>query len=147
MRTPDPITPVNPRRGEIWLVQFNPRTGREMGNPHPALVLSRDDVGVLPLRVVVPITTFQARFAGVPWMLEIQPDAGNGLKSHSVADCFQPRSFDMGRFLARWGEVDAVTVEKAARTVAEVLGVIFDDEDATAAPELENDESNPQSSE
>jgi mRNA interferase MazF len=97
-------------------------------------VLSRDDVGVLPLRVVVPITTFQAKFAGVPWMLEIQPDAKNGLKNHSVADCFQPRSFDVGRFIARWGELDSVTVERAARTVAEVLGVPFDEAEEQEAP-------------
>lgn len=96
-----------------------------MGARHPALVLSRDDVGVLPLRVVVPITTFQAQFAGVPWLLEIQPDATNGLKHHSVADCFQPRSFDLSRFIRRWGTLDTATVDKVARTVAEVVGVVL----------------------
>jgi mRNA interferase MazF len=114
---------LNPRRGEIWLVQFNPRTGSEMGNPHPALVLSRDDVGTLPLRVVVPITSWQPRFATVPWMIEISPSGTNGLTNRSVADCFQPRSFDLSRFLTRWGQLDSITTERAAQTVAEVLGV------------------------
>ena len=118
----------SPSRGQIWLVQFSPRAGSEMGSAHPALVLSRDDVGVLPLRVVVPVTSFQPRFAQVPWMIQIAPDAANGLKNKSVLDCFQPRSFDVGRFLSQWGELDAAIVERAARTVAEVLGVAFDDE-------------------
>ena len=94
-----------------------------MGNRHPALVLSRDDVGVLPLRVVVPITTFQAHYATVPWMLQIQPDANNGLRHQSVADCFQPRSFDLSRFITRWGTADAAMVDECAKVVARVLGV------------------------
>ena len=128
MRAPNPTAPPNPARGQIWLVQFSPRVGSEMGSPHPALVLSRDDVGVLPLRVVVPVTSWQPRFAGVPWMIEARPDAANGLKNRSVLDCFQPRSFAVERFLSQWGELDAATVERAARTVAEVLGVVFEPE-------------------
>lgn len=114
---------MNPRRGEVWLVDFDPQVGAEMGNRHPAIVLSRDSVGVLPLRVVVPITSFQAQFATVPWMVELQPDQSNGLRHHSVADCFQPRSFDLSRFVRHWGTLDAATVDDCAKVVARVLGV------------------------
>ena len=120
MRSPQFFSPV---RGEIWLVQFEPSVGAETQKTRPALVLSRTDAGVLPLRVVVPVTTFQSRFAEFPWMVEVLPDESNGLKNRSVLDCFQPRSLDLQRFVRRWGEVDAATVENAARTVAEVLGV------------------------
>lgn len=120
-----PAPVANPTRGEIWLVQFDPSIGSELANPHPALVLSRSDVGVLPLRVIVPLTSFRANFAGVPWMVELFPDAQNGLRNHSVADCFQPRSFDLSRFISRWGTLDGATVDKCGRTVAEVLGVII----------------------
>lgn len=116
---------MKPKRGEIWLVDFDPKQGAEMGSRHPALVLSRDDVGVLPLRVIVPITSFQQQFAGVPWMIEVQPDATNGLRHHSVADCFQPRCFDLSRFIRRWGALDDATVDQVARTVAEVVGVVL----------------------
>ena len=118
---------VNPKRGEIWLVQFSPQVGRELGSPHPALVVSRDDVGALPLRIVVPITSWQQRFASVPWMPELKANANNGLKNRSVADCFQTRSFDVDRFMTRWGELDSVTLEQVTQTVAEVIGVKFDD--------------------
>lgn len=114
---------MKPRRGEIWLVNFTPKVGAEMGAPHPALVLSRDDVGVLPLRLVVPITTFQAHFEGVPWMVELQSDRANGLRHKSVADCFQPHSFDVARFITRWGALDDATTDAVARTVAAVMGL------------------------
>lgn len=112
-----------PRRGEIWLVQFAPAQGEELTNPHPALVLSRNDVGVLPLRVVVPLTTFQNLFEKVPWMLTINATKTNGLHHKSVIDYFQPRSFDMERFVEKWGKVTSEQVEQAARTVAQTLGV------------------------
>ena len=117
----------SPKRGEIWLVQFAPSTGSEITNPHPAVVVSRDDVGVLPLRVVVPITSFQPRFANVPWMVTINSTSNNGLHHKSVADCFQPRSFDVGRFLKKRGELTPTQTEQIARIVAEVLGVTFEE--------------------
>ena len=116
----------NPKRGEIWLVQFSPQVGSELGSPHPALVLSRDDVGALPLRIVVPITSWQQRFSTVPWMPELRATPTNGLKNRSVADCFQTRSFDVTRFMARWGELDSQTLEDVTQIVAEVIGIKFD---------------------
>ena len=112
-----------PKRGEIWMVRFQPSVGAEIQKERPALVLSRDDVGRLPLRVVVPVTTYQSQFAGLPWMVPVEATAGNGLDHKSVADCFQPRSFDLQRFITRRGVLDAAIVETIARTVAEVLGV------------------------
>ena len=109
-------------------MQFNPQVGSELGNPHPALVLSRDDVGALPLRIVVPITSWQQRFVTVPWMPEIKADSTNGLRNRSVADCFQTRSFDVSRFIARWGELDPATLEQVAQTVAQVIGASPNDE-------------------
>lgn len=116
-----------PRRGEVWLVQFAPSSGSEITNPHPAIVLSRNDVGILPLRVVVPVTSFQMRFKTAPWMVAIDANPQNGLHHKSVADCFQPRSFDIGRFLKKWGALEESQVEEIAKTVALVLGVRFDE--------------------
>ncbi len=121
------INQSNPKRGEIWLVQFSPQVGSELGSPHPALVVSRDDVGALPLRIVVPITSWQQRFSTVPWMPELKANATNGLKNRSVADCFQTGSFDVGRFMARWGEVDSQTLDHVTQIIAEVIGVKFDE--------------------
>ena len=115
-----------PKRGEVWDVQFAPSVGAEIRKVRPALVLSRDDVGKLPLRVVVPLTTWQESFVDVPWMIEVTSSTRNGLDHQSVADCFQPRSFATERFIAKRGTLNQTEVERIARTVAEVLGVGFD---------------------
>lgn len=49
-------TPPKPKRGEIWLVDFDPTTGSEIGKRRPAVVVGIDGVGRLPLRIVVPVT-------------------------------------------------------------------------------------------
>ena len=45
-----------PKRGEIWLVNLNPTVGAEIHKTRPAIVISSDYIGKLPLKLVVPIT-------------------------------------------------------------------------------------------
>lgn len=52
-----------PRRGEIWLVRFDPSVGAEIRKQRPAVVLSVDGIGRLPLRIVVPVTDWNPMFA------------------------------------------------------------------------------------
>jgi len=55
-----------PKRGEIWLVDFDPAVGGEIRKIRPALVMSRDDIGRLPLRMVVPIADWKPQFTAFP---------------------------------------------------------------------------------
>ena len=55
-----------PRRGEIWLVNFDPSVGSEIRKIRPALVLSLDAIGRLPLKLVVPITDWNTRYSTFP---------------------------------------------------------------------------------
>jgi mRNA-degrading endonuclease toxin of MazEF toxin-antitoxin module len=59
-----PVPP--PTRGEVWLVNVDPPTGAEMGKVRPAVVINRDSVGRLPLRMVVPIATAIKSNVGAP---------------------------------------------------------------------------------
>ncbi len=38
----------NPKRGEVWLVDFSPAIGSEIRDPHPAVIVSVDDLVVSP---------------------------------------------------------------------------------------------------
>lgn len=92
-------------RGEIWLVNLDPTIGDEIRKVRPAVVVNRDALGVLALRVVVPITAWQDRFANCDWLVQIDPDAGNSLGKSSAADTFQVRSVSSHRFVRRLGEL------------------------------------------
>jgi mRNA interferase MazF len=113
----------SPKRGEVWLVEFQPSRGAEMSKTRPAVVMSLDSVGVLPLRLVVPFTTWQPQFVGVPWLIPILPTPINGLTNQSAADAFQTHSFSTGRFLKQLGHLDATDVDKIAQAIAASVGM------------------------
>jgi len=108
------------KRGEIWRINLDPSIGAEIRKTRPALILSVDAIGALPLRVVVPITGWKDKFAQATWLVRIEPDSNNNLDKPSAADAFQVRSVSEIRFVDRFGKVsatDLVRVEDAVRTV------------------------------
>ena len=94
-------------KGEIWLVNLDPTVGDEIRKLRPAVVVSCDALGVLALRVVVPITGWQSRFQGCDWLIRLDPDAVNNLDKPSAADAFQVRSVSVRRFVRRLGQLPA----------------------------------------
>ena len=53
---------------------FSPPTvGDEIGKTRPCVIVSNDEIGVLRLKVVVPITGWNDIFAQIPWMVRIEP--------------------------------------------------------------------------
>lgn len=44
---------INPKWGEIWLVGLDPTEGSEIDKKRPAVVISSDGVGQIPIKLVV----------------------------------------------------------------------------------------------
>ena len=96
---------MNPQKGDVWLINFDPTLGSEIGKKRPALVISSNSIGILPLRIVVPITSWQEKFSKSPWLVKILKNSKNGLKNDSVADTFQIKSISNNRFIKKIGSV------------------------------------------
>ena len=111
-----------PSRGEFWLVNFEPAIGSEIRKIRPALVISLDGVGKLPLRMVVPITDWKLQYTRFPWFTLITPDAGNGLIKDSGADAFQTKSLALVRFVRRMGFATSIQLDDVAAAVALCVG-------------------------
>lgn len=86
-------------RGEVWLINLDPTVGAEIRKTHPVVVVNDDGVGLLPLRVIVPLTDWKERYAVAPWMVRVEPAATNGLSKLSATDAFQVRSLSQERFV------------------------------------------------
>ncbi len=84
------MTSSEPRRGEIWRVEFSPTRGDEIQKTRPAIVISADGLVGLRLRLVVPLTGWKPAFASYAWLVQINPSQGNGLSKVSAAK-FQPQ--------------------------------------------------------
>ena len=109
-------------RGEIWLINLDPTVGAEIKKSRPAVIVNVDEVGVLPLRVIVPITTWKDHYSQAPWLVKIQPTKQNGLDHTSAADSFQIRSLSIERFIRALGKVDAETFSAILEGVNIVIG-------------------------
>jgi mRNA interferase MazF len=110
-------------RGEIWLVNLDPTVGSEIRKTRPCAIVNDDAIGVLPLKVIVPITDWKESFKIRPWMVGIEPNNDNGLIKLSAADTFQIRSVAESRLLEKVGSVsdqDLALIEKALAIVLKI---------------------------
>lgn len=110
-------------RGEVWLVNLDPTIGAEIRITRPAVIVNDDAVGILPLKIIVPITEWRDRYAVAPWMVRLEPSPENGLDKSSAADAFQVRSVAQQRLVRRMGMLSASTMQEIARALAAVLSI------------------------
>jgi mRNA interferase MazF len=108
-------------RGEVWQVAFDPTLGEEIQKTRPAVIISRDSLGILSLRVVVPLTGWRQEFVGRPWMVRLEPTPDNGLTKASAADALQVKSVSTLRLRHRLGIVATDALEQIVRTVGAVI--------------------------
>lgn len=109
------------KRGEIWLVNLDPTIGSKIRKTRPAVIISSDLIGILPLKVVVPLTDWKDRYSTALWMVRIDPQETNGLNKPSAADALQIRSISELRLMKRLG---ALTPIQATQIVQAVLNVL-----------------------
>ena len=111
------------KRGEIWLINLNPSVGAEIKKTRPAVIVSADQLGKLPLSVIVPITEWKEHYSIAPWMVKLNTTAQNGLSKTSSADCFQVRSVSQTRFIKKIGNLRAQQMEEISFGLSSVLQI------------------------
>lgn len=117
------ILKISMNRGEIWLINLDPTTGAEIKKTRPAVIVNDNAVGILPLKVIVPITEWKDKYNDVPWMVRLEPDGVNGLDKRSVADTFQVRSLSETRFIKRLGALSEIKMHEISKALATVLSI------------------------
>jgi mRNA interferase MazF len=108
-------------KSEIWLVNLNPTIGSEITKTRPVVIVSNDTIGVLPLRVIVPITDWKSHYYTVEWMVQIVNDSINNLTKHSSIDCFQVRNISTERFVRKIGDLTIKQMDEIQIALTKVL--------------------------
>ena len=112
------------KQGEIWQITLDPAVGAEMKKTRPALIISADALGKLPLKIVVPITDWKEQYAHYPWMVKITPTEQNRLAKVSALDCFQIRSVSVERLTALIGSAEPEIIGQVQDAVSIVIGAM-----------------------
>ena len=111
------------KQREIWLVNLEPTIGAEIRKTRPCVILNDDSIGILPLKVVAPITDFKDKYKEVPWMVILVMDNLNSLDKDSVIDVFQVRAVSEERLIKRIGVISTDDLNKALNALKSVFGM------------------------
>lgn len=109
------------KRGEIWLVNLDPVLGAEIRKIRPVVVVNSDAIGILPIRLIAPITEWKDYFAGNVWHVKLEPNATNRLTKPSVVDTLPLRGVDISRFVRKLGEVSPQMMRTIVIAIASVI--------------------------
>ena len=110
-------------RGEIWLINLEPTIGAEIKKIRPAVIVNNDNMGILPLKVIVPVTDWKEHYIFAPWMVYLNNDNETNLDKPSVADTFQIRSVAEERFIRKIGKIDKQKMKEITKALSVVLKI------------------------
>ncbi len=112
-----------PRRGEVYLVSFDPTLGAEIKKRHPALILQNDIANrTSPITIVAAITS-QFEEPLYPTEVLVKTPEG-GLTVDSVVLLNQIRSIDEQQLIRRLGKLTSDTMRKVDRALILSLGLV-----------------------
>ena len=113
---------IMPRRGEVYLVNFDPTIGAEIKTTRPALVIQNNIANAhSPVVIVAAITS---QFKKLLYPTEVLIEKGEaGLPNDSVVLLNQIRSVDKRRLLKRLGNVEDRTITQVNHALEISLGI------------------------
>jgi mRNA interferase MazF len=121
MATPQRV--IYPKRGEVYLVNFDPTVGREIKKTRPALILQNDIANRWSSITIVAAITSQFEQRLYPTEVLVRaPEAG--LTVDSVVLLNQIRSIDKLRLLKRLGSLKQNTMARVERALMLSVGLV-----------------------
>ena len=100
-----PSSPLSPRRGEIWDVNWSPGRGAEQQGTRPALIIQNDRGNAslsYPLTIVASMSRTERE---LPLHVRIAPSEENGLTDFTDVKCEQIMTIEKSRLMRRRGSI------------------------------------------
>jgi mRNA interferase MazF len=117
-------TVTRPRRGEIYVVNFDPTVGAEIKKTRPAVIIQNDIANRWsPITIVAAITSKSDDERTYPTQVAVRAGEG-GLRVDSMILLNQIRSVDTSRLVRRLGVLRTETVRKVDRALLLSLGLV-----------------------
>ncbi len=114
---------TSPRRGEVYLVNFDPTIGSEIRKTRPALIVQNDIANEhSPITIVAAITS---KSDNKLYPTEVSIRKGEaGLTQDSVVLLNHLRSIDRARLVKKFGRVSETTLKRVRTSIKISLGLI-----------------------
>jgi mRNA interferase MazF len=111
---------ADPRRGQVWLVDWSPGRGSEQLGRRPALVVQTDAANANPRYPNTIVLTISTKGLSVTSHVQIAPTSENGLSELSYIKCEHVLTISkerLERCLGRLSREEMIRVEDALRKV------------------------------
>lgn len=114
---------IYPRRGDIYLINFDPTIGHEIKKTRPALIIQNDIANKYsPITIVAAITS---KVSASPYPMEVYMESKeSGLPLTSAVLLNQIRSVDHRRLIKRIGRATTGTMIRVDQAIQISLGCI-----------------------
>lgn len=121
------VSSIIPKRGEIYLVNFDPAIGAEIKKTRPALILQNDIANrYSSVTIVAAITSFSDKDDKTYPTEVFIGDSEGGLNNNSVALLNQIRTIDKGRLVKKLGVLKDKTMAHIDKAIQISLGLFRD---------------------
>ena len=108
---------------DIYLVNLNPTKGAETKKARPCIIVSNNDIGILPLKVIIPLIGHKESHNGKSWLVPIVSTLENGLGKKSTADALNIRSVSDVRIIKKIGSINSETYKQLLLAIKVVLNI------------------------
>jgi mRNA interferase MazF len=115
---------INPLRGELYWLDWNPARGSEQGGRRPALVIQTDPANQNPNYPNTIVAAVSTKGRQVPTHVEVSPTAENGLVDTSHVKCEQIMTISKERLLARIGVLSSGQMASVDASIKKALDLV-----------------------
>ncbi|QBD80553.1 type II toxin-antitoxin system PemK/MazF family toxin [Ktedonosporobacter rubrisoli] len=108
----------DPRRGEIWDVNWSPGRGAEQQGTRPALIIQNDNGNASRSYPLTIVASMSRTARELPLHVRIAPSEENGLTDYTDVKCEQIMTIEKTRLIRKRGAIsvdDLRRVDKALR--------------------------------
>ena len=109
------------KQGEIWDINLGNDYETDGGGNCSVIVINDDTIGILPSRVIVPLTEWQDEYGDAIWLIRVDPNNDNNLNQTSAVDAFQVHTIPTSRFIKRIGTVSVQELQHIKNAVKAII--------------------------
>lgn len=108
------------KRGEVWMVNFNPGRGSEQKGVRPALLIQNDTGNQYAATTIIAAITSTIKKYPVTVVV---PRGKGGLKEESMINLAQILTIDKGRLIRKIGQIEKEKIVEVDEAIKISLGV------------------------
>jgi mRNA interferase MazF len=116
------VTP-DPRRGEIWWVDWSPGRGSEQTGRRPAVIVQTEPANLNPRYPNTIVAAVSTKGRGVRAHVRVDPTDENGLAAPSFVKCEQLMTLSKVRLERRLGQLNPTDLQRVAAALRIVLAL------------------------